>query len=328
MDKKIEQYINSGVEKLRGMKYREAKVDFDSAIKLDSKKKSKRIDSAFRNRSICNAFLGNIEDAIKDIEAAVVINPKKSSNYSTRGTLYANFKKKFEEAKKDYQMALKLDKNNKDVKANYELIEKNIMSREGYLTFADILGWKGIWQNTEKNSTQLVLDLLNIKETLLSLRHSVEIDLISDTFVIYSQDLKSHVEVCNSLIELCLEKGFLIRGATSYGKLYTKESVYVGPAVDEAASWHEKGEEVVIFFTPSARLKVGMENYSEIKKLEKRECITKNGKIDTFSIDWFTVENKEKFYKIMLNTIVLPELNSKYSNTEKYLLEKEKKSHT
>ena len=39
-------------------------------------------------------------------------------------------------------------------------------------------------------------------------------------------------------------KRSLIRGATSYGECYNKDMVYIGQAVDEAASWHEKGEEI------------------------------------------------------------------------------------
>ena len=46
--------------------------------------------------------------------------------------------------------------------------------------------------------------------------------------------------------------------------------VYIGQAVDEAASWHEKGEEIGIFYTPSARLKLDEEVKKEFDKEMKK----------------------------------------------------------
>ena len=89
---------------------------------------------------------------------------------------------------------------------------------------------------------------------------SIQIDLISDTFIICTDslnkriELAAHASVSKKLIELCLGRGFLIRGATSYGEYLKKESVFIGPAIDDAASWHELGQEVAIFLTPSAFL--------------------------------------------------------------------------
>ena len=115
-----------------------------------------------------------------------------------------------------------------------------------------------------------------------------------------------------------MEKGLLIRGATSYGECYNKDMVYVGQAVDEAASWHEKGEEIGIFYTSSAKLSKNLSDV-ELKKsfLINNEVNTKNGKIKTYFINWYNDKMKKKFYEIF-NEIdkTKIEVYLKYLNTE------------
>ena len=146
------------------------------------------------------------------------------------------------------------------------------------------------------------------------------LNLISDTFVIYARSLILSNELSKKLIKLCLEEGLLIRGATSYGEYYNKDMVYVGQAVDEAASWHEKGEEIGIFYTASARLSKNLSD-DELEKnfLINNEVNTKIGKIKTYFINWYAKTTKKNFYKIMKKEIIFPEISSKYFNTEEKL---------
>lgn len=148
------------------------------------------------------------------------------------------------------------------------------------------------------------------------------LNLISDTFVIYARSLTLSNQLSKKLIELCLEEGLLIRGATSYGECYNKDMVYVGQAVDEAASWHEKGEEIGIFYTSSAKLKLKLVD-SKIEKdyLINGEVITKNGKIKTYFINWYNKTTEKNFYEIMKKEIIYPEISLKYFNTENRLNE-------
>jgi len=146
------------------------------------------------------------------------------------------------------------------------------------------------------------------------------LNLISDTFVIYARSLILSNELSKKLIKLSLEEGLLIRGATSYGEYYNKDMVYVGQAVDEAASWHEKGEEIGIFYTSSARLSKNLSD-DELEKnfLINNEVNTKIGKIKTYFINWYAKTTKKNFYKIMKKEIIFPEISSKYFNTEEKL---------
>ena len=209
----------------------------------------------------------------------------------------------------------------------YENASKERVKRlVGYLTFADILGWKGIWQkqNTDVGKIDNIRKLLTIKSGLnkkfLNDKSFYNVKLISDTFVIYSRGFELSNKLSKELIKLCLEKGLLIRGATSYGECYNKDMVYVGQAVDEAASWHEKGEEVGIFYTSSARLSINLSDF-ELEKyhLKNDEVNTKIGKIKTYFINWYDETTEKKFYEIMKKEIIYPEISLKYFNTENRL---------
>lgn len=261
----------------------------------------------------------------------------------------------------------------------------NIDSKYGYVTFADILGWKGIWQN--KNQSNPVLSLLQIRSELKdyisvlqsryykhlinnelnmyfednkknellkeiikqnsnyesiiaaysededrvlselsNYRIEISIELISDTFVITSSgknityETILHSLMSQNIVNACLKKGFLIRGATSYGEYYKQELVFVGPAIDDAASWHEMGEEIGIFFTPKAFItmeekNIDVENIA-INKTSLKDIIflekprLKAQTFDTYLVNWC---DASKFFKqIICNySTILPDIHKK-----------------
>ena len=214
-------------------------------------------------------------------------------------------------------------------KASKEKVKRLV----GYLTFADILGWKGIWQKQNNDNGKIN----NIKK-LLSIKNKIDkkfneyagnynLNLISDTFVIYARSSILSNHLSKKLIELCLGEGLLIRGATSYGECYNKDMVYVGQAVDEAASWHETGEEVGIFYTNSAKLNINLNNdelekyYLKNGNINIKTGKVKSGKIKTYFINWYNNTTEKKFYKIMKKEIIYPEISLKYFNTENRLNE-------
>ena len=233
--------------------------------------------------------------------------------------------------KKDSKKERQIENLLKEVESIREFLENHQKASDGYLTFADILGWKGIWK--KQNSDNEKVDTLN---TLLFIKNKLEeefkeqrkdennddykINLISDTYVIYSKELELSNKLSKRLLELCLINGLLIRGATSYGKFYNNDMVYIGQAVDEAASWHEKGEEVGIFYTSSARLSKNLSD-NELEKylLINDEVNTKIGKIKTYFINWYNDITERNFYSIMKNEVINPEYSLKYFNTENRL---------
>jgi len=195
----------------------------------------------------------------------------------------------------------------------------------GFLLFADILGWKGIWKKKDNldDIANLLFFIKNILEKEFETsKDKYNINLISDTFIIYSENFATSNNFSKKLIELCLENNLVIRGAISYGECYNKETVYVGPAVDEAASWHDEGEEIGIFCTPSAKQEII--NNKKIKKSDLLEDFIKlkSGEIKTFFINWYNKETKKKFYELFSKVDKSSvKVYLKYLNTENKLNE-------
>ena len=268
----------------------------------------------------------------------------------------------------------------------------------GYVTFADILGWKGIWQfrrqtspvdsllkirrdmndyivvmkkkynghliqnelsnffddesrrlilaKIKRSSTSIegiILPFLKTQEEkkaviseLDKYKIDISIELISDTFVITTSgensayELFLHALLAQSLIVACLKNGFLIRGATSYGEYYKQELIFVGPAIDDSASWHEMGEEIGIFFTPKALLTIENDDI-DIRKFNIKEELLesimfkcrpeiKTQTYETYMIDWSN--GAIGFNKILLEySTILPDIQKKILFSKKRLVE-------
>ncbi|MGF6905978.1 tetratricopeptide repeat protein [Fusobacterium sp. PH5-44] len=325
-------YYNRGKSNFTLRRYEYAMKDFGEAIKFEMVDENTLI-ALGRSK----AALGRYKDAVNDYSEAIKLNSKNALAYYYRGRgnsslgLYKDSIYDYTKAVNEYEKIL-TNKNSDEklvkeanifmekAKDEKKLSEKEVSRRTGFLTFADILGWKGIWQREkgEDNELKFINKLIDIKNRLSKLKDA-EINLISDTFVVASVNLRSHNKVCKMLIEECLKEELAIRGATSYGTYYKKSMVYIGQTVDEAASWHEKGEELGIFFTHSARLRV-LENPDVIIEninLRKGEVVTKFGKMSTYYIDWYNdKDNLANFYNIMKKNIIYPEISQKYVNTE------------
>jgi len=303
-------YINCGKIYCKLKKYEEAIKKYEEAIELTA---SCRDDEELKEINL----ISKEAEELKEITINYLNN-----NYKKTKKLINSYEKEYAKNIKKSQITISFEEFN----LNKDFLENIKEESEGYLTFADILGWKGIWrkQNTKEEKVDTLNTLLFIKnkleEEFKDKKESYKINLISDTYVIYAKEQELSNKLSKRLIELCLENDLLIRGATSYGKFYNNDMVYIGQAVDDAASWHEKGEEIGIFYTPSARLNEKISN-SKLEEifLINGEVNTKNGKIETFFVNWYSEENKKNFYNIMKNEIITPDISLKYFNTEKKL---------
>lgn len=315
--------------------YDKAINDFSSAIELDSFYNK----NCYYYRFIAYLNSENYDEAVKDYSEVIKLYSKITikENINTLISDLKNIKSlysagDFKETKKKInslrQYAEDLIIHLKESKAITRFSNKDTQKvLNGYLTFADILGWKGIWK--KQNSDDEKVDTLN---TLLFIKHKLEeefkeeeenykINLISDTYVIFAKNFQINNKLSKRLIELCLKNDLLIRGATSYGKFYNNDMVYIGQTVDEAASWHEMGEEIGIFYTSSAKLSINEENPIEYELknsyLKKGTIKTKLGEMKTYYINWYSKETKKDFYRIMKDEVISPDISSKYLNTEK-----------
>ncbi len=203
--------------------------------------------------------------------------------------------------------------------------------KKGFVTFADIMGWKGIWlkENPIEMAKKLEDILTILRKQSQDMDTKINISLISDTFVIYSysedieKEFEEHTAILIDLISLILKDALLIRGATSYGEYFVSshELTFVGAAIDEAASWHEKADSISIFLTPSAYIQVKNKN---ISGWSEDHIVSKTAKFKTFLLDWRQPAHIEQFKVIMENNApITPEISGKYINTWRYLNEAE-----
>ena len=325
--------------------YEKAIDNYEKAIELDPNNNSaKKIKNLIlklkKNKNFqqdnkivdTTESIQNIEERNKEDN----LEPNFISDFNEIKSLYLNgifketkkklnlFTEKYkEDSKKEKQIKILL----KEVESIRKFLESGQEVLKGYLTFADILGWKGIWkkQNSEEEKVDTLNTLLFIKskleEEFKDEKENYKINLISDTYVVFAKNFQINNKLSKRLIELCLKNDLLIRGATSYGKFYNNDMVYIGQTVDEAASWHEMGEEIGIFYTSSAKLSIDEENPIEYELknsyLRKGTIKTKLGEIKTYYINWYNKETKKDFYRIMKDEVISPDISSKYLNTEK-----------
>lgn len=135
----------------------------------------------------------------------------------------------------------------------------------GVVTFLDVLGWKGVYDRKRDaiaSLTRLVEGLRTraAERSRGRIIEKVEIKSISDTIAVFtfcsesetSAAIEVHGELCQWLIPESINSEIPVRGATAFGEFEIGESIFVGKAIDEAASWHEQCDWIGVHLTPSA----------------------------------------------------------------------------
>lgn len=212
------------------------------------------------------------------------------------------------------------------------------VNKRGAVTFLDVLGWKGIWQ--KKDDPIRTLDNLRrkLEEKVPTASKGrfvgiTDVVSISDTIVLLTEvppsespndALTLHGQLCAEILLYSLEKQIPLRGATGFGEfsVNAERNLFVGKAIDETASWYEQGVWIGVFMTPSA-----LYSYSEnvSKWWIRYEPPLKNGiEFNTFSAVWMEVVDGEKTVSEIITLFermspIVPELLSKFSNTQEYL---------
>lgn len=212
--------------------------------------------------------------------------------------------------------------------------------KKGIVTFLDVLGWKGLWQSNKEAVNHLkelvretrkhannIVKAYNEKELAKDVRYKaikIKVLSISDTIVFLSETesiktLEFHAELCAWILEYALHRRLPLRGAISYGKFIESNNIMLGPAIDEAAAWHESTDWIGVILTPSAQMYV---------RTEKVRCIIadytdipfkKSNKTLQSCVDW-DFDTEDELYEIFLEKGPhMPEVAPKYLNTLKFL---------
>ena len=112
-------YYNRGLAKSDLENNEEAIKDYDKAIELNP-----NYSDAYNNRGVSKSDLGNNEEAIKDYDKAIESNPNNSDAYNNRGNEKNNLKQ-YNEAIKDFNKAIELNPNNSSAYNNRGVAKKN-----------------------------------------------------------------------------------------------------------------------------------------------------------------------------------------------------------
>ena len=142
------------------------------------------------------------------------------------------------------------------------------MRIDGVVTFLDVLGWKGVYARLENPLDALgrLVGLLEDRAQEWSRGMGSEpaaptkVMSVSDTLVLYTPafdheamaSLSLHARLADLAMSAGLERGIPVRGATAFGRATVSQTAFVGPAIDEAAAWHEQADWFGVFMTPSA----------------------------------------------------------------------------
>jgi hypothetical protein len=132
-----------------------------------------------------------------------------------------------------------------------------------------------------------------------------------------------HGSLCIEAIPLSITKGIPLRGATSYGEVIisSNNSIYAGKAIDEAAAWHELGDWIGVFMSPTANFVYELS--ASGAWIQYQPPLKGGQKLTTHTVDWYKEKNEEDI-KIIKHSFcelapITPEIESKFSNTIEYL---------
>ncbi len=145
---------------------------------------------------------------------------------------------------------------------NTETIESNkqVMT-QGTVMFLDALGTKGIWERRSIEEVEHAWIGLNdtleiFKKFLTHSGINCQMLLLSDTIVLLANTDKLLVvsKMFSAFIAQSILNKVFFRGAISIGQYFYKPGMpLIGPAIDDAAKWHESTNWIGVMLTPNTQ---------------------------------------------------------------------------
>ena len=209
----------------------------------------------------------------------------------------------------------------------------------GAVMFCDFLGWKGLWKNDKeckalKDASSLVEKIRKkfneLVNTVLPLNRYFpvnELISISDTIALLMpkvQDVDNEklFELFSEIGKYILEESILIyplRGAFTLGDFNYNNNIMIGPAIDEAASWHEAVDWIGIILAPTAQFEYDLTKKPSVNICEYKSIPLKNIKTKIkYCVKWCEPQNAI-IDMVRWNKSLIPEIASKYINTSDFL---------
>lgn len=211
-------------------------------------------------------------------------------------------------------------------------IKRSNTQNLGIVTFLDVLGWKGVYDRQTDAIDRLKRLVDGVRRNAEQMRGrshgEIKVQSISDTIAIFttcneneiSKAIESHGELCQRLIPESIRAGLPMRGATAYGNFEISDNIFVGKAVDEAASWHEQGNWIGVNLTPSAEF-VFCKNAPRSAWVSYRAPIKISTNWEPHCVNWlkdwtdFEREKKAVREEFLSMGPIVPEVAPKFINT-------------
>lgn len=215
---------------------------------------------------------------------------------------------------------------------------KEIIRQAGVVTFLDVLGWKGVYdrQANAVESLKRLVDGVGKKAVEMRGRINSEVIVksISDTIAIFtvcddkevSKAIEIHGELCQWLIPESIRSALPMRGATAYGDFEISDNIFVGKAVDEAASWHEQGNWIGVNLSPSAEF-VFTKGISSSAWVPYSAPIKTAMKWQPHCVNWLSnwseIEKEKETVRAKFRSMgpIVPEIAPKFINTLSFIEE-------
>lgn len=149
----------------------------------------------------------------------------------------------------------------------------------GVVCVLDALGTKGVWSIDDPVSyLQKLSAIHNVLDDIKN-RYDSEGTTAKFNFITFSDTIiiTAHIEghqdetliplmarAIDGLFSHCLSYDLLMRGALSYGSFIQQDRIIIGPAIDDAAHWHDQAQLVGCLLTPNTTLlcDVGLDRWS------------------------------------------------------------------
>lgn len=159
-------------------------------------------------------------------------------------------------------------------------------SKQGWVLFADIYGFKGLLSESELPKTaerlrlyvQKVFNFLDSRSSQLSIKHAAFSDLITIFSPIQNStidEFRKFSDLCQAICNIAADYDFLLRGAITFGHAVTSETFILGDAYLRAY----KIESQALFYPIIAVLEQDLEsaNIARYFKAEIHEIPSKSG---------------------------------------------------
>jgi hypothetical protein len=210
-------------------------------------------------------------------------------------------------------------------------IVKDAIRQAGVVTFLDVLGWKGVYDR-QANAVESLKRLVDgVGKRALEMRGRINSDVIvksiSDTIAIFtvcgdketSKAIEIHGELCQWLIPESIRSALPMRGATAYGDFEISDNIFVGKAVDEAASWHEQGDWIGVNLSPSAEFvfNKGISGSAWIPYSAPIKAMKWQPHCVNWLLNWTDVEREQEEVRTKFRSMgpIVPEIAPKFINT-------------